>query len=175
MKKISNLVLLFTIIFFVSCSSDDGEDTILEPGANSTGNMYASIQGVDFAASKVKAYKQTNYTYIEGAQDISSKSGTYSKVTIRITVQDLKQPMLFGIGENGNGLIYYAHSTLTYTLKSGNPSLEYKGEYVENLSLLEITELTEKKISGTFGFRAVNNNTATTNLNVEEGRFSITF
>lgn len=173
MKKILNLLLLLSFVSFVSCSSDDGDDGIVEPGANSTGNMYASIHGADFTADEVKAYKQTNFTYVEGTQEITS--GVYSKVNIKIIVQDLKQPMLFGIGENGNGLIYYAHSTLTYTLKEGNTEVVYKGEYVDNLSLLDVTELTDKKISGTFGFRAVDNDPETQNLDIEEGKFNITF
>jgi len=170
-----HIFILLSVVLLLSCSSDEGGDSIVEPGSSSIGNMYAIIHGEDFTADEVKAYQQSNYTYIEGIQDVSNSSATYSEVKIKISIQDLKEPLLFGIGENGQGLIYYAHSTLTYTLKDDETAVEYKGHYVENLSLINITEYNDKRISGTFGFRAVDSDPESQDIDIEQGRFNITF
>lgn len=168
--KIKFYILIAILITLPACSEDNSNDTITEPGANSTGNMYAEIEGESFEADDVKAYHRNNFIIIEGTET----DGNRTKL-IEILVRNLNEPRIYAIGEDGNGFIYNAKATYTEISANGD-SLIYYGQYFENLSLLDVTDLNNQNISGTFAFRASDKNLIDeTIIDILEGRFNITF
>ena len=168
-----NYMLLFILILLFSCSKDKKE-SITEPGQNSTGTFKAEIDGSRFDAYEVKAYPLLNYIVIEG-EDETNREG-YSKVWIKIFVRNLNEPRIYAIGEDGNGLIYNARATINYIDDANKDTLIYTGYFVEEFSLIDVTELNSRRISGKVEFlahdkKAFNADT----IDFREGRFSITF
>ena len=168
------IITLLTAILIISCSSDDNSNPVSTPGDNSTGTFIAEIDGQQFNASTVRAYPQQNFTVFEG-EDATTKAG-YDKVWVRILIRNLNGPRLYAIGEDGNGFIYNGKSTINFINTSNKDTLVYSGIFVEGFSLVDVTTLSSKRIAGTIGFRAYENNTSQLDtLDLRDGRFNITF
>ena len=168
------LFITILIFFFISCS-EEKNDSPLEPGSSSTGSFSANLDLYDWNAETVRAYKQNNYTRINGTQTITSSSSYYSSISLFIDILYLKEPKLFGIGEDGNGLNYSAHARVEATLKDGTTIKTYIGQYIDEFSLLNVVEIDDRHIRGTFEFRGFINGNPTDSLNVTDGRFNIKF
>ncbi len=168
MNKLLSIILI--PLFFISCSDDKSTNPSPEPGENSTGNMYAEINGQDFEAGEVKAYHQNDFVVIFGSQIIGNATRE-----INILIRNLNEPRIYAIGEDGNGFIYNAKATLT-TISEASDTTIYYGQFVENLSLIDVTDLNNQNITGIFEFRASDKNSKNeTMIDVLDGRFNITF
>jgi hypothetical protein len=165
---------LITLLILFSCSKDE-TDSPVEPGAFSTGIFFANIGGIQWNASTVRAYKQDIYTRINGTQEIADTQNKYSSITVYIDMLHLSEPKLFAIGEDGNGLNYSAYARIEATPRNGNPKEIYIGQYVENLSLLDVTGIDSERIRGEFGFRGYTKTNPVDSMNVVNGTFNITF
>lgn len=170
----SILKILLLIIFLISCS-EDKTDTPLEPGASSTGSFSAKIGSLEWDAETVRAYKQNIYTRVDGTQIINSTSSEFSSITVFIDVLYLKEPKLFGIGEDGNGLNYSANAKIEATLKDGKTIKTYVGQYIDGFSLLNVLEIDDKHILGKFEFRGYVKTDPSDSLNITDGTFNIKF
>ena len=171
MKK---LFIISLIILFISCSEEES-DSPLEPGSSSTGSFSANLDLLEWDAETVRAYKQNIYTRVNGTQTISSSNSEYSSVSLFIDILYLKEPKLFGIGEDGNGLNYSANAKVEVTMKDGVTIKSYTGQYIDEFSLLNVIEIDERHIRGTFEFRGFIKGDPTDSLNITEGKFNITF
>lgn len=168
------LFIISLIILFISCS-EEKSDSPLEPGSSSTGSFSANIGLLEWDAETVRAYKQNNYTRVNGTQTITSSNSEYSSISLFIDILYLKEPKLFGIGEDGNGLNYSANAKVEATLKDGANIKTYIGQYIDGLSLLDVIEIDDRHIRGTFEFRGFIKGDPTDSLNITEGRFNIKF
>lgn len=166
--------ILLIILLFVSCS-EDKSDSPVEPGSTSTGRFSANIGSIEWEAETVSAYKQNNYTRVNGTQTITSTQSNYSSISLFIDILYLKEPKLFGIGEDGNGLNYSAHAKIEATLKDGSTVVTYIGQYIDGLSLLNVLEIDDKHILGNFDFRSFNNTNPVDSLEITDGSFNIKF
>ena len=166
--------IISLIVFFISCS-EEKSDSPLEPGSTSTGSFSANIDLLEWDAETVSAYKQNNYTRVNGTQTIVSSKSEFSSISLFIDILYLKEPKLFGIGEDGNGLNYSAHARVEATLKDGKTIKSYTGQYIDGLSLLDVLEIDDRHIRGTFEFRGFIKEDPTDSLNITEGRFNIKF
>ncbi len=167
-----NLILTLAILFMLSCSSDENGTTV-DPGSNSAGTMLAKIDNFTWSASSVKAFKQSNFITLEGSQNLP-ESSEIASIKITIIIKNVTQPTLLGIGEDGGGFIYNASSTVEYNYRN-NSQTDFIGQYVENFSLIEITDLNDTFIKGTFEFRASDKGSEPELIDIEDGRFQITF
>ena len=167
-------IFLFTIVLFVSCS-EDKKDSPVEPGANSTGTITARIGTLNWRANEVSAYKQDVYTRINGSQEIQDTSNKYSSIQLFIDVLHLKEPKLFGIGQDGNGLNYSAHTRIEATLRNDGSIETFWGQYIENFSLLNITTIDERQVRGTFEFRGFTDTIPSDSINVTNGSINMEF
>lgn len=174
MKILDPIKILFFLLVFISCS-EEKSDSPLEPGSSSTGSFSANLNLLEWEAETVKAYKQNIYTRISGTQSITSSNSDYSKISLFIDILYLKEPKLFGIGEDGNGLNYSANAKIEATLKDGSTIKTYIGQYIDGLSLLDVLEIDDKHIRGTFEFRGYTKENLSDSINVMEGRFNIKF
>lgn len=173
MIKLTSKILLL-ILLLVSCSEDQS-DSPVEPGSSSTGQFNANIGSLEWEAETVSAYKQNNYTRVNGTQIIKSTKSAYSSISVFIDILYLKEPKLFGIGEDGNGLNYSAHAKIEATLKDGSTVDTYIGQYIDGLSLLDVLEIDDKHILGKFEFRGFSNVNPTDSLEITNGSFNIKF
>ncbi|MBL1211742.1 MAG: hypothetical protein HND52_00170 [Ignavibacteriae bacterium] len=172
MKNI--LAVILSLLILISCSKDE-TDSPVEPGAFSTGIFSANIGGVQWNAGTVRAYKQGIYTRINGTQEISDTQNKYSSMILFIDILHLNGPKLFAIGEDGNGLNYSAYARVEATPRNGDTKEIFYGQYVENLSLLDVTGIDSERIRGEFGFRGFTKTTPVDSMNVVNGTFNITF
>lgn len=178
-SRILNLFLLiFISVSFFSCKKNDTTVAPEEPGANSTGSFFATVKNQDWIADNVKAYEDLNYTYISGIENISNPNSIYSSIGIYVDLHHLQGPVHWGIGIDGNGLIYFAHARVEYKLRSDGSTITYIGRFVErefDFSYISVDVYNSKKIEGTLQFRASNATDFSDSLNVTDARFSITF
>jgi hypothetical protein len=177
--KVPNLILfVFISLTFFSCKKDDTTVTPEEPGANSTGSFFATVKNQDWDADNVKAYEDLNYTYISGIENIDNPNSIYSSIGIYVDLHHLQGPVNWGIGVDGNGLLYFAHARVEYKLKSDGSIITYIGRFVErefDFSYISVDVYNSKKIEGTLRFRASNATNFSDSLDVTDARFSITF
>jgi hypothetical protein len=177
--KLLNIIFLILIsITFISCKKNDTTVTPEEPGANSTGSFFATVKNQEWVADNVKAYEDLNYTYISGTENITNPNSIYSSIGIYIDLHHLQGPVDWGIGIDGNGLIYFAHARVEYKLKSDGSTITYIGRFVErefDFSHISVDVYNSKKIEGTLRFRASNAANFSDSLDVTDARFSITF
>lgn len=169
-------LFLFLILplVFIACS-EDKTDSPTEPGASSTGSFSADVGTIKWDAEVVRAYKQANYTRIDGTQLLSDTQNKYSSIKIYLDILGLREPKLFGIGEDGNGLNYSAHAKVEATLRNGSEVQTFYGEYIENLSLLNVTYVDDRQVRGEFEFRGYTKETPTDSLNILNGSFNLKF
>ena len=170
----NHLVFLLIIIIFISCSKDEPNSPV-EPGSTSTGTFTAEIGPIKWEAETVRAYKQGVYTRIDGTQQIPDLQNKYSSIVIYIDILHLKEPKLFGIGEDGGGLNYSAHTKIVATLRTDDSEDTFFGQYIENFSLLNVTAIDERHIRGDFQFRGYTKDNPPDSLNVINGSFNIKF
>lgn len=170
----SILKISLVILFFISCSEEKSESPV-EPGSSSTGSFFAKIGSIEWNAETVRAYKQNNYTRVDGTQIITSSNSEFSSIKMFIDILYLKEPKLFGIGEDGNGLNYSANAKIEATLKDGETIKTYVGQYIDEFSLLNVLEIDDKHILGTFEFRGYIKTDPSDSLNITDGRFNIKF
>ncbi|MBN1301196.1 MAG: hypothetical protein JW995_08250 [Melioribacteraceae bacterium] len=176
MSKLKYSIVTVLVLIATSCSTDDGSSAIVDPGADSKGTFFAEIDGVQFSAHKVKAYRQSNFKVIEGIQSFDNPASGLNEIAVKILIRNLNEPRIYAIGEDGNGFIYNAKATIDYISNSYNDTLTYYGIFLENLSLIDVTEITDDIITGTVSFRATDKNITDEKLiDLIDGRFSITF
>jgi hypothetical protein len=171
-KKITTLLL--PLLILLSCSKDE-TDSPVEPGAFSTGTFSANLGGQQWNAGKVRAYKQDIYTRLNGTQEITDMQNKYSSISIFIDILHLSGPKLFAIGEDGSGLNYSAYAKIEAMPRNGNPKEIFIGQYIENLSLLNVTAFDSEHIRGVFGFRGFTKTNPVDSMTVVNGTFNITF
>lgn len=172
LKSISKILLLLLLI--ISCS-EEKSDSPVEPGASSTGSFSANIGSLAWSAETVRAYKQNNYTRVDGTQIITSSNSEFSSIKMFIDILYLKEPKLFGIGEDGGGYNYSAHAKIEATLKDDETIKTYVGQYIDGISLLDVLEIDDKHILGKFEFRGYVKTDPSDSLNITEGTFNIKF
>lgn len=168
------ILIILAIILLISCS-EKKSDSPVEPGENSSGTLSARIGSFTWNADEVRAYKQDIYTRINGTQEIQDTSNKYSFIKLFIDVLHLKEPKLFGIGQDGNGFNYSAHARIEATLRKDNSVETFWGQYIENFSLLNIITIDERQVRGSFEFRGFTDTIPPDSMNVTNGSISIEF
>ncbi len=170
------IAICLAALLALSCSKEE-EIAIVEPGSNSKGTLEALFNNSYWSAEKVRAYKEDNFTRINGTKQINDANSNYSSATLYIDLLYLRTPILYAIGENGKGLIYNAHAKVVFTPKAGSTlrELEYTGQYIKDLSTINISKIDDEKIEAQFGFKGINKLNTKDTLMVEMGKMYISF
>ncbi|MCB0281552.1 MAG: hypothetical protein H6627_05360 [Calditrichae bacterium] len=160
LRRLSVLLLLAMTAFFVACGSDD-DSTSSNNDSNTDGSMKASVAGSNWEANTavVAVHMPTTGTLTITGQytDLSGNSRQMS-----LTIMQNASVNSFSVGLLGPAQARYTEASLT------NPTGE---SYIGTSGTVEITELTDTSVKGSFSFSgALNGNGAV--KQISSGSFS---
>ena len=156
------LLLAGTLIAFSSCSKDDDEDGNGDDNPNppATGSMTCKVDGADWTA---------------GLAVVATKNGTL--VTVTGNDSNAKQLQLILYNLAGTGTVDLGGTPTNQNAGRWTAGIGQNDTYTTQLGVgsgtVEVTELTDTSIKGTFQFTA--KNPAGTEVAVTDGSFTATF
>ena len=157
--NLSKMILFAAVFAFTSCSKDDDNNTYYPPVSGDY-YMNGKVDGNNYNNS---AYFAPTATLNSGTLMIQSSTDGGNSIQIQITNFDGEGTYISGNNNLANGYINYMTLTpfKTYTSVRGNGTVE-------------ITEMTETYIKGTFSAVAPENaENATASVTLTEGNFKV--
>lgn len=160
LRRLSIVLLLAFTAIFVACGSDD-DSTSSNNDSNTNGSMKASVAGSSWEANTavVAVYAQASGTLSITGQytDLSGNSKQMS-----LTIMQNASVNSFSVGLLGPAQARYTDASLQ------NPTGE---SYIGTSGTVEITELTDTSVKGSFSFSGALNGNGTVKQ-ISSGTFS---
>lgn len=164
---------ILSILVLVIISGCSKEDSPVETSGAKKANGYirGEMNNGSWYSSSITIDEKNNTIFIKAVQTLTGNPN-YSSSEINFRLINISQPILYGIGENEPGYVYFVKAD--YTLKGKNGSDVVYNAYHRDYSLMKINRFTENGIEADFNFIAYTNSFSDS-IDISNGKIDISF